>query len=78
MKINENNRPYTESQNAIKKEAEVEIYVQESITRGKNGFIWAFKESYEKNVFGWAESLNEVKRRAKKMFPEKNINLKFF
>lgn len=78
MDIKENNRLHAESQEAIEQETEVEIYVQKSMSHGKNGFIWAFKESYEKKVFGWAASLDEVERRARKMFPVRNIKLKFF
>lgn len=78
MDIKENNRLNAESQEAVEQKTEVEIYVQKSMSHGEIGFIWAFKESYEKKIFGWAASLDEVERRARRMFPVRNIKLKFF
>lgn len=36
---------------------------------GQDGYRWAWKESYDAKVFGWASTIDEVKDKAARMFP---------
>lgn len=40
-----------------------------------NKYIWAWKESADKKVFGTAATVEEITRRAMRMFPGKEIVL---
>lgn len=40
-----------------------------------NKYLWAWKESADKKVFGVAATVEEIKQRAKRMFPGKEIVL---
>jgi hypothetical protein len=44
---------------------------------GKIYFRWAWKESFELNGFGRAASIEEIKKRATKMFPGYELKLLF-
>jgi hypothetical protein len=46
-----------------------EIYFKAIQTNGNKYFRWAWSESWCANIFGRATSLDEIKRRSKKMFP---------
>lgn len=56
---------------------EVEIFITNSRQQGVNGYCWSWGESFEKNVFGWKPSLDEVYKKAKSKFPNNKIVLKF-
>lgn len=59
-----------------KRNTQIEIFVQENEPKpGRSRYRWAWKESAEKNVFGGASSLEEIKTRAARMFPDKEIVL---
>ena len=42
---------------------------------GRDGFDWAWEESKNNNVWGWDSTLEDVKRRAVRMFPMAIIEL---
>ena len=53
----------------IGEKMEKEIYYKASQNNGRDGYLWAWKESWDANVFGVAYSIGEIKRRATRMFP---------
>ena len=59
-------------------EAKITIYIKKSKLSGLDGYCWAWKESLDKRVFGWASSIENVCKKAKRMFPNKNLVLEFF
>jgi hypothetical protein len=42
--------------------------------KNKNEFLWAWEESRNKNVWGKAKTIKEIKHRAKRMFPNERLN----
>lgn len=54
----------------------IDIFYRESPGKdGSKGYRWAWKESLDMNMFGWASSIEEIERRAKRMFPGRSPNL---
>ena len=53
-----------------------EIIVTKKEKNGKTEYLWAWKESAAKKVFGVAATVDEIKKSAKNMFPDKEIVLK--
>lgn len=53
----------------------MEIYYKKDSVQGDKGFCWAWKESMEQKVWGFAKTLEEIKRRASRMFPKETIEL---
>lgn len=51
----------------------MKIYIKKE--SGKSKYLWAWKESADKKVFGVAATVEEITRRAKRMFPGKEIVL---
>jgi hypothetical protein len=56
---------------------ETEIYIMKSKINDTIGFCWAWKESFDKNVFGFSLCVDDIYKRANKMFPNTSIILKF-
>lgn len=58
------------------KNKRIEIFVKKiDSDHGQRKYRWAWKESAEMNVFGVASTLEEVKIRTKRMFPDSEIIL---
>lgn len=56
----------------LNQEKTVDIIVisnSHSCGRKRSRYTWAWRESAEKGVFGCADSLEEIKTRAERMFP---------
>jgi hypothetical protein len=54
----------------------IEIYCLKSkVADGREGWDWAWQDSLEKKVFGWSPSLENIKKRATRMFPNHQIQL---
>ena len=53
-----------------------EILVTKKEKDGKTRYLWAWKESADKKVFGVAATVDEIKKSARNMFPNKEIVLK--
>lgn len=53
---------------AMQTEEKVDIIVI-SNRSSQSRYTWAWRESAEKGVFGCADSLDEIKTRAERMFP---------
>ena len=55
---------------------QIEIFFKENESNhGCSKYLWAWKESAEKNVFGGASSIAEIKRKAAKKFPYSEVVL---
>ena len=69
----------TQGRHEMKKEIYYRKHKQPDYTKPaserKDGYRWAWKESWEVRVYGWAVSLDEIKQRAQKMFPDHEIVL---
>jgi hypothetical protein len=55
----------------------MKIFCKKSKTQGKDGYAWAWKESMDKNVWGWNPTLDEIKEMAFRIFPNTTIELIF-
>lgn len=53
----------------------IKIVAEKNKLNGKDGYRWAWKESADKKVYGIATSIDEITRRAKRMFPDMDIEL---
>lgn len=63
---------------AVNDEVKITIYITKSTLRGLDGYCWAWKESFDKRIFGWTSSIENVCKKAKRMFPNKKLILEFF
>lgn len=62
----------------LESKAKIEILIKENgFNNDKRRYRWAWKESAEKNVFGIASTINEIKIRSQRMFPNHEIELLF-
>lgn len=53
----------------LNQEKTVDIIVISNHSEKKQRYTWAWRESAEMGVFGGADSLEEIKTRAERMFP---------
>ena len=54
----------------------MKIFYKQSPSRdGKAGYLWAWEESYNVNVWGWQPTLYAVKEQAKRMLVEHELIL---
>lgn len=68
--------PSDQEAQSQEQKTKVEIFVKENEPNcGRRRYRWAWKESAEKKVFGCAATIEEIKRRSARMFPDSEIVL---